>query len=456
MTDSPQSPDAAASCVSSGHPRQRKATLRERIARSRSGGPAPGENTLAADLAARLVPGEPASAIDDAAPASEVTRPDGTKFLARKPTATSHPAPVLPDRPVIQPPGYEPTRPSTRTDLDRSALTPPVPAAAPFAPAAARSVPAVTRIGSASTDTVSPLPIAIGARRHAPVRRIVAAAAGITLLAGLGGTAALLLARQDEPAAPGQARDALPETVALGLPDERLSEAGIASPAAEAHGSRRVGQTARMTSRAQTTSSARSLLAAEDDIGLEAGDNDPALIPTGTDRMAFATELLPDSGLWAAARGADLVDDPPIVPASGEVAGARIEASFTAIAGAPALLPDEFGLEADTAIEEPRSVAEDETSGVESVPLPKPAPERETVRTASREQAGTAAEPAATARRARAVRAVNMRARPKNGATTITIVPGGSRLDVVGCDHWCRVIYNGKEGYIYKSFVSGT
>jgi hypothetical protein len=50
---------------------------------------------------------------------------------------------------------------------------------------------------------------------------------------------------------------------------------------------------------------------------------------------------------------------------------------------------------------------------------------------------------------------VNMRARPDNSAPVILVVPGRRHVEVIGCDFWCEVVYNGKRGWIYKSFVPG-
>lgn len=49
---------------------------------------------------------------------------------------------------------------------------------------------------------------------------------------------------------------------------------------------------------------------------------------------------------------------------------------------------------------------------------------------------------------------VNMRAGPDNDAEVLTVVPGGAELRArTGCAHWCEVVYEGRRGYIYKSFI---
>ena len=51
---------------------------------------------------------------------------------------------------------------------------------------------------------------------------------------------------------------------------------------------------------------------------------------------------------------------------------------------------------------------------------------------------------------------VNLRARPENGAAVILVVPGKSTVEVIGCDYWCEVVYEGQRGWIYKGFVRGS
>jgi uncharacterized protein YraI len=51
---------------------------------------------------------------------------------------------------------------------------------------------------------------------------------------------------------------------------------------------------------------------------------------------------------------------------------------------------------------------------------------------------------------------VNMRARPKSGSGILTTIPRSAVVQVVGCKSWCEVIYKGRRGYIYKSFIGGS
>jgi hypothetical protein len=51
--------------------------------------------------------------------------------------------------------------------------------------------------------------------------------------------------------------------------------------------------------------------------------------------------------------------------------------------------------------------------------------------------------------------AVNMRAEPDNGAGVVGVIPEGRRVDVIECKIWCRVAFEGKRGWVFKSFLSG-
>ncbi|WP_206455559.1 SH3 domain-containing protein [Aurantimonas marina] len=49
--------------------------------------------------------------------------------------------------------------------------------------------------------------------------------------------------------------------------------------------------------------------------------------------------------------------------------------------------------------------------------------------------------------------AVNMRAKPDNGAKVVAVLPKGRSVEIIGCKMWCEVSADGKRGFIYKSFV---
>jgi hypothetical protein len=51
------------------------------------------------------------------------------------------------------------------------------------------------------------------------------------------------------------------------------------------------------------------------------------------------------------------------------------------------------------------------------------------------------------------LRAVTMRAGPKKRAAALTTIPAKTPIKVIACKSWCEVVYKGKRGWVYKSFV---
>ncbi|MDN5927774.1 MAG: SH3 domain-containing protein [Hyphomicrobiales bacterium] len=49
--------------------------------------------------------------------------------------------------------------------------------------------------------------------------------------------------------------------------------------------------------------------------------------------------------------------------------------------------------------------------------------------------------------------AVRLHASASNGSRTIGVVPKKATVHVLSCKGWCKVSYQGKEGYVYKSFL---
>jgi hypothetical protein len=107
-------------------------------------------------------------------------------------------------------------------------------------------------------------------------------------------------------------------------------------------------------------------------------------------------------------------------------------------------------------IEDAIEAAVDETSDevVEEVAVDEAADEP------VEEEAVEAEEPAApkvaATRTAAVTTDVNMRARPQNGSAVIQVVPRRGTVEVIGCNYWCEVVYEGRRGFIYKGFVRGS
>lgn len=49
---------------------------------------------------------------------------------------------------------------------------------------------------------------------------------------------------------------------------------------------------------------------------------------------------------------------------------------------------------------------------------------------------------------------VNMRSGPDNGASVVTVVPANAEIAAAtDCQHWCKVVYEGRNGFIYKDYI---
>lgn len=49
--------------------------------------------------------------------------------------------------------------------------------------------------------------------------------------------------------------------------------------------------------------------------------------------------------------------------------------------------------------------------------------------------------------------AVNMRSRPADEGSVITVVPANATVGVVGCKSWCEIVFKNRRGFVYKGFV---
>ena len=85
-----------------------------------------------------------------------------------------------------------------------------------------------------------------------------------------------------------------------------------------------------------------------------------------------------------------------------------------------------------------------------AIPTPKPLP---AATQTDGTQAKVEAKQPSAAETGRILRGVTMRTGPKNSAAAIVTIPAKTSVQVMGCKKWCQIVYNGKRGWIYKSFV---
>lgn len=90
-----------------------------------------------------------------------------------------------------------------------------------------------------------------------------------------------------------------------------------------------------------------------------------------------------------------------------------------------------------------------------AIPTPKPQlPDEQSSAATDDTQATTKPQKvAAAAGTGRILRAVTMRTDPQKNAAAMGTVPAKSSVQVVSCKKWCQIVYNGKRGWIYKSYI---
>lgn len=61
---------------------------------------------------------------------------------------------------------------------------------------------------------------------------------------------------------------------------------------------------------------------------------------------------------------------------------------------------------------------------------------------------------AASTQSGRIIRAVTMRSKPNARGGVLGTVPAKTKVEVVSCSKWCEIVYKGKRGFIYRSFMA--
>lgn len=93
--------------------------------------------------------------------------------------------------------------------------------------------------------------------------------------------------------------------------------------------------------------------------------------------------------------------------------------------------------------------------GAQTAAIPTPKPQLPATQSASEDGDGAKAKSgkANTAGTGRILRSVTMRIGPKKNAAAILTVPAKTSVQVMSCKQWCQIVYNGKRGWVYKSYV---
>jgi hypothetical protein len=184
-----------------------------------------------------------------------------------------------------------------------------------------------------------------------------------------------------------------------------------------------------------------------------------AIAPAG----AVAKVPAPDNARWGGAAdskpapakaaqageaaAAPKVDDPQSAPVPTEapkIAAPKTEAPKKLAYAAPSQASAHPVDKAVTAALPPASASKEEAlPGVDTNPLSVPAK-------ASAEEANDAA---GGGYLSTVHMAVKLHAGPSNGSRSVGVVPSKATVHVLSCSGWCKVSYQGREGYVYKSFL---
>ncbi|MBZ9985255.1 MULTISPECIES: SH3 domain-containing protein [unclassified Mesorhizobium] len=102
----------------------------------------------------------------------------------------------------------------------------------------------------------------------------------------------------------------------------------------------------------------------------------------------------------------------------------------------------------------PAPAAGSSPDGAQTAAIPAAQPQVASQQSAAQDD-DSKAEPrkAAAAGTGRILRAVTMRSGPKKNAAAIVTVPAKTSVQVMSCKRWCQIVYNGKTGWVYKTYI---
>ncbi|CAN7329674.1 SH3 domain-containing protein [Mesorhizobium sp. LjNodule214] len=110
-----------------------------------------------------------------------------------------------------------------------------------------------------------------------------------------------------------------------------------------------------------------------------------------------------------------------------------------------------------SAVAAPEEAATDDSmDGAQTAAIPTPKPQVAAASAAASEGDDSQAQAKpqkASAATGRILKAVTMRAGPKQKAAAMLTVPAKTSVQVISCKKWCQIVYNGKRGWIYKTYI---
>lgn len=188
----------------------------------------------------------------------------------------------------------------------------------------------------------------------------------------------------------------------------------------------------------------------------QAAQKADAVAPANAARQADIAALASNNPRWTASGAQTLPAQPEAQPAqSGQAASPAEEkpkATDTAFAETTAAASDASTALSQLAPPADAKTPEDKMDGAKTAAIPEAKPDVPDDQPTA-DSADTPKPKASAVANGRILRAVTMRSGPKKGAGAITTVPAKASVQVVSCKKWCEIVYNGKRGWIYKSYI---
>ncbi|TIW08026.1 MAG: SH3 domain-containing protein [Mesorhizobium sp.] len=97
--------------------------------------------------------------------------------------------------------------------------------------------------------------------------------------------------------------------------------------------------------------------------------------------------------------------------------------------------------------------AKDDPDGAKTAAIPAPDPQTPEAQASAGDDGKAKTQQVSAASTGRILRAVTMRAGPKQKAAAMITVPAKTSVQVISCKKWCQIVYNGKRGWIYKTYI---
>ncbi|CCV11800.1 SH3 domain-containing protein [Mesorhizobium sp. STM 4661] len=168
-----------------------------------------------------------------------------------------------------------------------------------------------------------------------------------------------------------------------------------------------------------------------------------AVSPAVAAAEAEIPALAPNDPRWTGSKTASAAAAP-----SGQTAG-QSEQAAEKPAVAAAFADPAARNDAATMLAKVAAPGKTATDGAQTAAIPTAEPQAQD----DSDQAKAKSRKVAAAGTGRILRAVTMRTGPKKNAAAMVTVPAKTSVQVMGCKQWCQIVYNGKRGWIYKSYI---